>query len=183
MSYVETFQEKISEVICTVAGRTMTYDAMINYLAVFFKQVRKERRMVYFIGNGGSAGIAIHMTGDFLKNGSMRTHSMYDAATITCLGNDFGYEDIFSKQIECVADAGDVLVAISSSGNSQNILQAVQTARNMNCKVVTLSGFRADNVLRSLGDCNIYVPVEQYGIVESIHNMILQQVVDELVGA
>ena len=143
---------------------------------------RRSKRVVYFIGNGGSAGIAMHMTTDFLKNGRIKTHSMHDPATLTCLGNDYGYEYVFSKQLEILAEKGDVLVAISSSGNSPNIINAVQVAREKGCYIVTLSGFKPDNKLRQMGEINIYVPSMEYGIVESIHNMILQQVVDEIMA-
>ena len=180
MTYTDLFQEKMSEIICDVQGTEIAYESMIDTLVSKFRQIRRERGLVYFIGNGGSAGIAIHMTSDFLKNGGMRTHSMHDAATITCLGNDFGYEYIFSKQLEIVASPGDLLIAISSSGNSPNILRAVEAAHQGGCTVLTLSGFKPDNHLRAMGEYNIYVPLEAYGIVESIHNMILQQVVDEL---
>jgi len=121
------------------------------------------------------------MTADYLKNGGIKTHSMHDPSTITCLGNDFGYEYIFSKQIEVIAEKNDLLVAISSSGNSRNILNAVEVAKEKGCKIITFTGFREDNNLRQLGDYNAYVPSMEYGIVESIHNMILQQVVDEIV--
>ncbi len=141
---------------------------------------RKEGNEVFFIGNGGSAGIAVHMTADFLKNGKMRTHSMFDPATITCLANDYGYEHVFSKQLEIVANPGDLLVAISSSGNSPNIINAAEMAKKMGCQVITFTGFKPDNKLRQMGDINVYVPCMEYGIVESIHNMILQQIVDEI---
>ena len=180
MTYMELFRRKMAEIICDAHGNEIGYDAMVDVLVRKFQQVRRDRRMIYFIGNGGSAGIAIHMTSDFMKNGGMRTHSMHDAATITCLGNDFGYEYIFSRQLEIMASPGDLLIAISSSGNSQNILRAVETAHQSGCRVLTLSGFNPDNHLRTMGEYNIYVPLEAYGIVESIHNMILQQVVDEL---
>ena len=145
-----------------------------------FRAVRDAAGHVYFIGNGGSAGIAMHMTADFLKNGKMRTVSMYNPATLTCLGNDFGIEFIFSKQLEFLAHPGDLLVAISSSGNSPNILRAIETAKEKGCKVITLTGFREDNKVRQMGDFNVYVPSMEYGIVEAVHNIILQQVVDIL---
>ncbi len=149
-------------------------------LVVFFRAIRMTDGFLYFIGNGGSAGIAIHMTADFLKNGKMRTVSMYNPATLTCLGNDFGIEYIFSKQLELLARPRDLLVAISSSGNSPNILRAIETAKEKGCKVITLTGFREDNKARHMGDFNVYVPSMEYGIVESVHNIILQQVVDIL---
>ena len=158
----------------------MGYEENIEEAVRLFLDIRSRNGCAFFIGNGGSAGIAMHMTADFLKNGRMRTHGMYDTATLTCLANDFGYEHCFSQQIEWLAKAEDVLVAISSSGESENILNAVKIAREKGCSILTLTGFRPDNTLRQMGDMNIYVPSDEYGIVESIHNMILQQVVDEI---
>ncbi len=152
----------------------------IGLLVAIFRTVRMEDGILYFIGNGGSAGIAVHMTADFLKNGQMRTVSMYNPATLTCLGNDFGYEYVFSEQLKLLARPGDLLVAISSSGNSPNIIYGIETAKEKGCRVVTLTGFRDDNQARRMGDLNIYVPSMEYGIVESVHNIILQQAVDVL---
>ncbi len=163
-------------------GNEQEYEENIAGTVETFLSIRENRGNVYFIGNGGSAGIAMHMTVDFLKNGRMKTRGMHDGPTLTCLGNDYGYEYVFSKQLEIVAEKGDMLVAISSSGNSPNILEAVRIAKEKGCKVITLSGFKPDNKLRHLGDCNIYVPSMEYGIVESIHNMILQQIVDEIMA-
>lgn len=155
-----------------------------EYTDIFqaFSVVKCVKGTLFFIGNGGSAGIATHMTADFLKNGGIRTISMLQPATITCLGNDYGYEFIFSKQLEIMAEPGDLLVAISSSGNSPNIVNAAKTAKEKGCQVMTFTGFKPDNRLRQLGDINVYVPSMSYGHVESIHNMILQQVVDDIVA-
>lgn len=160
------------------AGGVSSYQAIME----LFFCVKQKRKAVYFIGNGGSAGIATHMSADFLKNGGMCTHSMLEPTTLTCLGNDFGYSFVFSKQLEIVADEGDLLVAISSSGNSPNIVKAAEVARAKGCEVLTFTGFRADNALRSMGDLNVYVPSMEYGPVESIHNLILQQIVDDIVA-
>lgn len=166
----------------TMLDEKLLDDFLLRRLVDGFEACRENRGNVYFIGNGGSAGIAMHMTADFLKNGRMKTHSMHDGPTLTCLGNDYGYEYVFSKQLEIVAEKGDLLVAISSSGNSPNVLEAVRIAKEKGCKVITLSGFKPDNKLRPLGEYNIYVPSMEYGIVESIHNLILQQIVDEIMA-
>lgn len=159
------------------------YEHFIQILvSVFLEQKKSVCNRVYFIGNGGSAAIAIHMTADFLKNGGMTTVGMYDAATLTCLGNDYGYEYVFSKQLEMLAQQGDLLVAISSSGNSQNIINAIEVAHLKGASVITLTGFKPDNKVKQMGEYNLYVPCMEYGIVESIHNMILQQVVDEVMA-
>ena len=108
----------------------------------------------------------------------MNTYSLYDNAVTTCMGNDYGYECIFSRPLEFLAREGDLLVAISSSGNSANIINAIETARAKKAEIITFTGFRADNKAKTLGDINVYVPSFQYGIVESLHNLILQQIVD-----
>ena len=131
-----------------------------------------------FIGNGGSSAIASHMTADFMKNGGMNTYSLYDNAVTTCMGNDYGYEYIFSRPMEFLIREGDLVVAISSSGNSRNIINAINVAKSKGATVVTFTGFQSDNNAKQLGDINIYVPCEKYGIVESIHNLMLQQIVD-----
>src|SRR6202007_2255903 len=89
---------------------------------------------IIFIGNGGSAGIASHLAIDFSKNGGLRSLAFNDASALTCLGNDLGYENVFAKQLDFHAHAGDLLIAISSSGRSPNILNAVKTARERGCK-------------------------------------------------
>lgn len=180
MTYLETLHQILQQVQCDVCQTSISYDEWVRQMIGCMVQVRQKKNMLYLVGNGGSAGIAMHMTADFLKNGAMRTHSMHDPSTLTCLGNDFGYEYVFSKQLERVAMPDDVLVAISSSGNSPNIVNAVKAARDQECQIITLSGFREDNKIRSLGDYNLYVPSMEYGIVESIHNAVLQRLVDEL---
>src|SRR5690242_2940649 len=99
---------------------------------------------IMFVGNGGSAGICSHLAIDFSKNGGLRAMTFNDPSALTCLSNDLGYENVFAKQIEFHGRTGDLLVAISSSGRSPNILKAVKAARVANCKVVTFSGFTED---------------------------------------
>lgn len=130
------------------------------------------------VGNGGSAGIASHMAIDFSKNGGMRALAFNDGSALTCLGNDLGYEEVFARQLDLHARAGDVLMAISSSGRSRNILRAVETARRRGCGVVTLSGFMPDNPLRALGDVNFYLPSHEYGFVEVGHLALIHCLLD-----
>lgn len=154
------------------------YDNGIQLLLDTFTRHKEKQAQLFFIGNGGSSAIASHMTADFMKNGGMNTYSLYDNAVTTCMGNDYGYEYIFSKPMEFLVREGDLVVAISSSGNSMNIINAIATAKKKNATVITFTGFKSDNTAKQMGDINVYVPCEKYGIVESIHNLILQQVVD-----
>jgi D-sedoheptulose 7-phosphate isomerase len=131
-----------------------------------------------FIGNGGSAGITQHLAVDFSKNGKMRSQAFNDSSMLTCIGNDYGYEHVFAKQIEWHARPGDLLIAISSSGKSANILNGVSAARERECGVVTLSGFGDDNPLRKTGDVNFFVRSRQYGFVEVAHLALIHAILD-----
>jgi D-sedoheptulose 7-phosphate isomerase len=153
------------------------YDGIEQLLDIFTKH-KEAGTQLFFIGNGGCSAIASHMTADFMKNGGMNTYSLYDNAVTTCMGNDYGYEYIFSRPMEFLVHENDLVVAISSSGNSKNIVNAIETAKSRNANVITFTGFKPDNKAKQLGDVNVYVPSEKYGIVESIHNLILQQLVD-----
>lgn len=157
-----------------------SYEEGVALLVEVFTRVKRNGGQVFFIGNGGSAAIASHMTADFMKNGGMRTYSLYDNSVTTCMGNDYGYEFIFSRPLELLIKENDLLVAISSSGNSMSIVNAVAVAKEKGAEVITLSGFKQDNKIRQMGDYNLHVGIEHYGIVESVHNLVLQQVVDDI---
>ena len=134
-----------------------------------------------FIGNGGSAAIASHMAIDYQKNGGMRALAFNDAAALTCLANDLGHERGLEHQVDAHAYPQDVLVAVSSSGQSVNILNATRAAARRGCSVITLSGFDEDNPLRMLGGVNFHVPSRSYGIVELAHLFILHAMLDAII--
>jgi D-sedoheptulose 7-phosphate isomerase len=136
---------------------------------------------VIFIGNGGSAGIASHQAVDYWKNGGMRAIAFNDTSLLTCIANDYGWAHVFEKPVEMFADAGDVLVAISSSGRSDNILRGARAGRERACHVVTLSGFEPDNPLRELGDLNFYAPARTYGQVEITHLAVCHAILDRII--
>ena len=140
-----------------------------------------EGNKIIFIGNGGSASIASHQAIDFFKNGGMRAICFNDSSLLTCLSNDFGYQYIFEKPIEMFADNGDILVAISSSGKSENIIRGVDAGRKTGCQIITMSGFKPNNPLRSKGELNFYVPSDSYGYVEIAHLILCHSMVDIIV--
>jgi D-sedoheptulose 7-phosphate isomerase len=147
------------------------------------KQCIDGRKKLIFIGNGGSASISSHQAVDFFNNLGIDARSFDSAPLLTCMANDFGYENVFAKPISVVAQEGDVLVAISSSGKSPNILKAVEAARKKGCRIITMSGFKSDNPLRKMGDINFYVPSNSYRYVEASHSLywdfILELLIDE----
>lgn len=134
---------------------------------------------VLWVGNGGSAALASHFAVDVF-NAGIRSTAFNDPSMLTCFGNDCGYDQVFARPLSLFANPGDVLIAISSSGRSPNILAAVAAARARGCAVITLSGFAADNPLRGLGDWNFHVPSAAYGPVETVHAIIGHALVDAL---
>ncbi len=178
--YIKELIKKIeqTEIWSGTTEKCADYDKGIRLLIDVFTKHKEKQAQLFFIGNGGSSAIASHMTADFMKNGGMNTYSLYDSAVTTCMGNDYGYEHIFSRPMEFLVREGDLIVVISSSGNSRNIINAIEVARLKGAAVVTFTGFKPDNKVKQMGNVNVYVPCEKYGIVESIHNLILQQIVD-----
>ena len=134
-----------------------------------------------FIGNGASASISSHMAIDFWKNAGIKATAFNDPALLTCLSNDYGYERVFAEPIKMFSDKGDILIAISSSGASVNILRAVEAARSKGVKVITLTGFSKNNPLRKSGDMNFYIPADRYSHVEIMHHSICHYLLDIIV--
>jgi len=141
----------------------------------------KKGNKIFFLGNGGSASIASHMTVDFLKNAEIPAISFNDPSIITCISNDLGYEKVFEKPIQVLAQKNDIVFAISSSGKSKNILNAALAAKSKGCFLITLSGFNPGNPLRKLGDVNFYSPSHAYGDVESVHLIICHNIADSVI--
>lgn len=139
-------------------------------------------KKIMLIGNGGSASIASHIAVDLWKNGNIRATAFNDSSQLTCLSNDIGYPFVFEKPIEVFADKGDVLIAISSSGRSENILNGADAARKKGCEVLTMSGFKPDNPLRPRGKINFYVPSNSYGYVEITHLALCHLFVDTIIA-
>ena len=137
---------------------------------------------LFFVGNGGSAAIASHMAIDWLKNAEFPTFCFNDGPHLTCITNDLGYENSFWTPIDLHGQIGDVLFAISSSGQSKNIISAVNAARGKRMNVVSLTGFRPNNPLRAMGNVNFYIPSNSYGTVEIAHLAILHSILDEVMA-
>ena len=109
-------------------NKELGYESGMQILVECFTRHKEKDTQIFFIGNGGSSAIASHMTADFMKNGGMKTYSLYDNAVTTCMGNDYGYEHVFSRPLEFLGQKDDLLVAVSSSGNSPNIVNAINMA-------------------------------------------------------
>jgi len=142
-------------------------------------QLLENRKRIFFIGNGGSNSICSHMMEDYAKIARFQSFTFSDPVFITCYSNDYGYENAMKEWLEVYFEKGDLLIAISSSGNSPNILNAVDKAYEKGGDVLTLSGFKPYNKLRQKGDVNYFLEIENYGVVECFHQVILHSMLDE----
>jgi D-sedoheptulose 7-phosphate isomerase len=144
----------------------------------------KEGRQVFLCGNGGSAGNAIHLANDFLygvskaRGSGLRVHALpANPSVLTCLANDVGYDEIYSMQIAVQARKGDVLIALSGSGNSSNIVKALEQARKLGVRSYAILGYSGGKA-KELADVSIHVSVDDMQIAEDMQlvvgHMIMQ---------
>ncbi len=159
-------------------GCELSVNHGITHIIGLLKTLEENQSSLYLIGNGGSAAVASHMTNDFCNTAGLRANTIHDTALLTCYTNDYGYENAYSMLIDRLAKVGDLLVAISSSGMSINIRKAVASMQAIGGNVLTLSGFSPNNKLRSLGDINIWLNTEAYGLAEIGHLFILHYLAD-----
>ncbi len=173
------FQALLTNCIFTdAAGQTLGAEAGIQRAMQYLRTIRTQGNHVYLIGNGGSASIASHALTDFMNVVKLRAHTLHDSSILTCMTNDYGYENAFARMLSQVVSKGDALIAISSSGKSQNIRNAAQEVKQKGGIVITLSGFDRANPLRGLGDLNIWLDSNDYGFVEIGHQFVLHNIAD-----
>jgi D-sedoheptulose 7-phosphate isomerase len=184
MEYFKSLSMLFNKIRATgTHARRLTLPRAFSKTVRQLRGLRERKNRVFLIGNGGSAAIANHLATDLLKNGGLRAFTFNETSLITCVSNDFGYESVFAKPLEIAMGKGDMLIAISSSGQSRNIIEAALVAKKKGCCVVTLTGFDAKNHLRTLGDTNFYVPSLSYGFVETVHAAICHCLADLLIRA
>jgi len=136
--------------------------------------------VIYLIGNGASASMASHFAADLTKNADLHTQVFTDTSLITAVANDLSYDMVFVAPLHRRLKAGDMVVAISSSGNSANVLKAAEFAAARKAMVVTLSAMQPDNALRQLGALNFWLPADTYGLAETGHAAILHHWMDRV---
>ena len=134
-------------------------------------------------GNGGSAAIASHFSVDLTKNANIRCTNYNESDLITCFSNDFGYEKWVEKAINFYGDKGDVVILISSSGKSQNMINGAKEARKKGIKkIITFTGNQKNNNLKKLGNINFWVDSKAYNHIENIHQVLLLSLIDLIIG-
>lgn len=142
------------------------------------QETRQRDGRLYLVGNGGSNAVIAHVANDFIKNGHFLVHTLHDPATLTCLANDYGYEEAYRQALAILARPGDLLVAVSSSGRSPNILNAARAMIEAGGRVMTCTGFAPENPLRRAGIWNYWLPSHHYGHVEIAHLVLLHHLAE-----
>ena len=150
--------------------------------AEILKEVKVSGKKIIVVGNGGSAAMASHVAVDLTKAAGCRAVTFNEADLLTCFANDYGYENWVERALKFYADKGDVVILISSSGTSKNIVNGANWAKQNGLKVITLSGFNSENPLRKIGDINLWVDSKGYNIIEMAHHIWLVSIVDYIVG-
>ena len=155
--------------------------AELEQAAAMVLATHQSDKKIIVVGNGGSAAMASHVSVDLTKAAGIRAINFNEADLLTCFANDYGYEHWVAKALEFYADTGDLVILISSSGKSTNMLNGAEKAKNMGLSVITVSGFLSDNSLRKLGDLNLWADSSEYNIVEMTHHVWLVAVIDYLI--
>jgi D-sedoheptulose 7-phosphate isomerase len=173
-TFISDYFSEIYKNICDIDQSNL--DSIIQRL----KFVSNNNGKVIVVGNGGSAAIASHVSVDLTKAAGIRAINFNESDLLTCFANDYGYEHWVAMALHFYADPGDVVILISSSGTSANMLNGAAKSQSMNLHTITCTGFKDDNPLRGLGEINLWVNSAEYNIVETVHQTWLLAVVDHI---
>jgi D-sedoheptulose 7-phosphate isomerase len=155
----------------------------IENLKNSFLSCKKKKSKIILVGNGGSAATSSHVAVDLTKNAKLRSINFNEADLITCFANDFGYENWIEKALEMYCDKNDLVVLLSASGKSKNILKAALWLKNKKIKFATFSGMKKKNILKRINfnGINIWINSMSYNKVEILHHYILLLIVDLII--
>lgn len=173
-NYYEELLKGLDRMACTDGlGHILDREEAMKAWIDKSEELKKKKGIFFFCGNGASATMAEHMSHDCFQNADFLTQTCAETSHITAISNDLSYEDVFAYKIGKMLGDKDMLVTISASGNSPNVVKAIKMAKALGVFVVTLSGMKEGNQSRKLGDLNFYVPLDTYGTVECAHAMLL----------
>ena len=143
-------------------------------------KVKKEKKKILIFGNGGSAAIASHFSIDCNNKLKIKCLNFNEASILTCFSNDYGYENWVKKALEQFSEKGDLVILISSSGESKNMTSASRYTKNKKIKTITLTGFNKKNTLSRSGYINIWINSKIYNFIENSHQVLLLSIIDSI---
>jgi len=179
-NYFDSISQGLTDSIYYLDHQSAAPDLFFQKIKSTLNNLRVNGNKIYFIGNGASAAFANHMALDFSKNGKILSRSLSDSALLTALSNDYSYENAMLEflKIEGVTKE-DLVITISSSGNSPNVVSVLNYCKENDIKSLALSGLKSDNKSITIANYSIYVPMKTYGMVECIHQIFLHLILDE----
>ena len=151
---------------------------LIDQSVKIIKKKIKLDKTIYLFGNGGSSSIASHVSLDFVRSAGIKSLTFNNSNIITCFANDYGHENWMKEAVKAYCSKKDLIILISSSGNSKNIINAAKFCKQKDIDLITFSGFNKNNKLRKMGKINFYVNSRNYNFVEMAHHIILVSIVD-----
>lgn len=181
IDWLKTLHQTLMSARCRIHSKEVSFEEGLNAATRVLDEAFLNRASVWWAGNGGSAAICSHLSQDVLNKLKIRSLYTGDAALMTCMANDFGYAEVYTRPLKAFFNKGDVLIAISSSGNSENIVSCVRMANEDGLHVISLSGMKDTNKLYTLScDVAFFVESSLYGIVETGHEAILHGIIEML---
>ena len=177
------FENYFKEVRSFISDDISTLNKLKLSTKLFLKCKNKKKKVI-LIGNGGSASTASHVSVDLSKNSGVRAVNFNEPNLITCFSNDYGYENYFKEAIRIYGDVGDIIVFISCSGESKNLVNAIKFCKKKKYKCITFTGRKKNNTLKKLNKSgiNLWVNSHSYNIIESVHMLWLLSIVDNIIG-
>ena len=176
-NYIIDYLDKFSNQV-----KKFNYNDFIK-ISKILKKIKKNKKKVILVGNGGSAAMASHVSVDLTKMCKIRAVNFNEADLLTCFANDYGYENWVQEALSSYADRGDLLICISSSGESKNIINGAKFAKKKGFKGITLTGFDQKSKVRKIGHINLWLNSKNYNLIEMTHHIWLLSIVDFIAKA
>lgn len=179
--WLDKLKESIDNVSCCIENMEVPYKEAAEKIKQLLSEILNLGSSVWWVGNGGSAAVCSHLSQDMMNKLGIKSLFLNDTSLMSCMANDFGYENVYARPLTLNVSENDLLIAISSSGNSKNILNAVNVCKKKKMKIIALSGFRADNLLNNTSsDVSLLVRSNLYGIVEVCHEALLHGIIETM---
>ena len=178
--YFESIINGLEGTLYEIDNKSVLNEVFFSELVTLTNITKELKGRLFFIGNGASAAFSNHMALDWSKNGDVNSFSLSDSALMTALSNDYSYDDAFVEFLRIRGvNKNDIIITVSSSGNSNNIVKVLNYCKAAKITTVGFSGLKDDNKTRSLANFSLYVPKKTYGIVECIHQVFLHLWLDK----
>ena len=178
MKKLNIFLENYNKKYFKISNINNEISSKIEKLYTLILNLKKKNKKIIIVGNGGSAAIASHFSVDMTKNGGVRCINFNESDLLTCFANDYGYENWVKQALKFYCDKGDLVILISASGNSRNMINAAKYIKKNNNKLITFTGFKGKNLLSKYGNIKFNVDSKEYNFIENAHQYWLLTLVD-----